>query len=266
MLFSEDCYLDVKSIHIAHEFVIDKAHKCEYPHGRASYGLIYTLHGNAEYRFLNGERVRVCAGDVIFLSPNAAYSIVTESEFRHFTVNFDIHKASSRLGILDKTYLVLKEKNTEHIERGFRKLVSSWRLKKSGYEMQSVSTLYELIAQFYSDCQNEQSEQYERLLAAKEHIEQNFNSPITLEELAFLSNMSVTNFRREWKKQYPDSPIQYRDSIRLYYSKEYLACGYYTVSEIAEKCGFDDVSYFVRFFRKHTGITPGQFKKQYLKK
>ena len=31
--------------------------------------------------------------------------------------------------------------------------------------------------------------------------------------------------------------------------------------EIAEKCGFDDVSYFVRFFKKQTGITPGEFKK-----
>ena len=31
--------------------------------------------------------------------------------------------------------------------------------------------------------------------------------------------------------------------------------------ETAKKCGFDDVSYFVRFFKKHTGISPGKFKK-----
>ena len=46
------------------------------------------------------------------------------------------------------------------------------------------------------------------------------------------------------------------------YAKEYLNSGYYTVTEIAEKCGFDDVSYFVRFFKKQTGLTPGAYKKQ----
>ena len=58
--------------------------------------------------------------------------------------------------------------------------------------------------------------------------------------------------------------MQYRDSIRLYYAKEYPNSGYYTVSEIAEKCGFDDVSYFVRFFKKKAGFTPGEFKKKFL--
>ena len=58
--------------------------------------------------------------------------------------------------------------------------------------------------------------------------------------------------------------MQYRDSTRLYYAKEYLNSGYYTVSEIAEKCGFDDVSYFVRFFKQKTGLPPGEYKKEFL--
>ena len=72
------------------------------------------------------------------------------------------------------------------------------------------------------------------------------------------------NFRREWKKIYSESPLQYHISIRFYYAKEYLTSGYYTVSEIAQKCGFDDVSYFVRFFKRQAGLTPGEYKKQIL--
>jgi AraC-like DNA-binding protein len=92
-------------------------------------------------------------------------------------------------------------------------------------------------------------------------MERNFAELINLDILAKECNMSVTNFRREWKKQYGVTPMQYRDSIRLYYAKEYLNSGYYTVGEIAERCGFDDVSYFVRFFKKNTGITPRAFFK-----
>jgi iron complex transport system substrate-binding protein len=82
-----------------------------------------------------------------------------------------------------------------------------------------------------------------------------------LEELAQVSAMSVGHFRREWKRLYGDSPLQYRDSIRLYYAKEYLQSGYCTVAEAAEQCGFSDVSYFVRFYKKKTGTTPGTLKK-----
>ena len=74
--------------------------------------------------------------------------------------------------------------------------------------------------------------------------------------------MSVTNFRREWKKRYAESPMQYRDTVRLTYAQEYLNSGYYTISEIARKCGFDDVSCFVRFYKKKTGMAPGNAKKQ----
>ena len=133
--------------------------------------------------------------------------------------------------------------------------------------MQAIGYLYSLLSFFYLEYTNQQNPMsHHRLLPVKQYIEQNFHQPITLEELAKLSDMSVTNFRREWKKIYSEAPLQYRDSIRLYYAKEYLNSGYYTVSEIAEKCGFDDVSYFVRFFKKQTGLTPGEFKKQFLVK
>ena len=47
-----------------------------------------------------------------------------------------------------------------------------------------------------------------------------------------------------------------------YYAKVYLNSGYYTISEVVKKCGFDDVSYFVRFFKKQLGLTSGAYKRQ----
>ncbi len=262
MLFNNDLFLDVKKIYIVHEFILDRVHRCEYPNGRRQFGIVYALSGKAEYRFFTGERITITEGDVLFLSPHAAYSIITEKEFKHYTVNFDIHKHSSQLHFLDKPYCLLTEVNTEQIKRSFSKLNTLWITKKTGYEMRSMSYLYELLSLFCFELTNNQhSEGQKRLRSAKEYIEQHFTHPICLEELAALSNMSITNFRREWKKQYAQSPLQYRDSIRLYYAKEYLNSGYYTVSEIAEKCGFDDTNYFVRFFKKNVGITPGAFKK-----
>ena len=264
MIFTDGFHVSVKGISIAHEFIIDGAHSCEYPLGRGSYGLVYALGGQAEYRFFDGGRILVTPGDLLFLSKSAAYSIITEDTFHHYTVNFDIYEEDSRLRELDRPYCLLNKKSAEMLPLAFKKLVGIWSGKGFCFEMQGAAVLYELLALFYTEYVSLSGTFTSRLQPAKEYIERNFNTPISLDELARLSNMSVTNFRREWKRIYSDSPLKYRDGIRLYYAREYLSSGYYTVSEIAEKCGFTDASYFVRFFKRKTGKTPGRIKKQVL--
>ena len=266
MLLTNSFFLDIKEIHLAHKYVLDRVHRCEYPYGRGHYGIVFVLSGQAEYRFYTGERITVSDRDVLLLSSSARYSIVTAKEFKHYTVNFDIHEDTSKVGF-ERPYCFLKQEETEQLERNFKKIVSIWTAKKNGFEMESVGCLYELLSNFYFEYTNRKnSVTYQRLLPAKDYIEQQFDSPITLEALAKLSNMSVSNFRREWKKIFSKSPLQYRDYIRICYAKEYLNSEYFSVSEIAQKCGFADVSYFVRFFKNQTGITPKKYKNCFLGK
>lgn len=263
MLFSSCFFVDIKRIDIAHEFTLDRIHKCQYPFGRGCFGLVYILDGQAEYRFFTGEHINVAKGDLLFLPSKSAYVIETLGAFRHYTVNFDIHTESSSLDLLESSHSLLQNKNSERFEMIFKRLVNMWNTKKTGYEMQAVGILYELLSIFFLEYTGKNGRTTDRrLLSTKEYIEQNFDKMIRLEDLAKLAGMSVTNFRREWSKRYPEPPMQYRDSIRLYYAKEYLNSGYYTVSEVAEKCGFEDASYFVRFFKKKTGVTPGCIKKK----
>ena len=266
MFFNEAFMMDISKIDLAHEFVLDKDHKCEYPKGRGMYGIVYCIDGTAEYQFNSGDRLTVSTGDTLLLSPYTAYSIVTRKPFKHYTINFSIHKKSSRLDIIDKSYCLLQNTNFEQFSKMFNKLTKLWTKKNIGYEMLSISHLYALISLFYYEYKNQlvPLEFSSRLQPAKEYIEHNFNMPITLEQLAKSCDMSVTNFRREWQKFYHATPIQYRDEIRLSYAKEYLISGYYSISEVATKCGFDNVGYFIRFFEKHMGVSPGAFKKRAL--
>lgn len=262
MIDNSDFFVNIKRIMIAHEYTLDHVRKCAYPVGRKSYGIVYVLSGEAEYVFVDEERVRLTKGNFIFISPSAAYSIITDGEFNHYTVNFEIYPDNSRLGELNGPYAVLKDGYKETLPQIFKRLISVWCEKRPGCEMLSVSALYELIYGFFSEYTARKSEKVsDRLLPAKAFIEKHFDKQPSLDELAYLSNMSVTNFRREWTKRYSMSPIKYRDTIRLYYAKEFLSTGYYSVCEVARKCGFEDVSYFVRFFKKNTGITPGDFKR-----
>ncbi|MBQ7038985.1 MAG: helix-turn-helix transcriptional regulator [Clostridia bacterium] len=262
MLIYDYPYIDISRINIAHEFILDKNNKCEYPNGRKYYGIIYCIEGDAEYIFSSGDYCRIYPGDIIVLSPDASYSIITEKDFKHYTVNFEIHDESSDISFLKDEFYLFHPENPHLYHHFFKKLVSCWTLRKSCFEMQAVACLYELFSSLSSEILEKEysTSSFLRLNPAKEYIEQNYKSSFSLDVLANLVNMSTTNFRREWLKLYGESAFRYRDRIRLSYAKEYLMSGYYTITEIAEKCGFNDVNYFIRFFKDKTGMSPGKYK------
>jgi AraC-like DNA-binding protein len=80
--------------------------------------------------------------------------------------------------------------------------------------------------------------------------------------LAGLVRMSETNFRREFLRIFGTSPMKYRDALLISNARDALISGEYTVSEVAYVCGFSDPSYFARFFKKHTGMSPREFEKR----
>lgn len=255
-------YADIDKIHIAHEFTLNRKNKCEYPNGRKHYGIIYCIDGEAEYRFSSKGHLTVKKGDVLLISPEAAYSIAVKDEFKHYTVNFDTHNDFLFSDTLDNRFYLLHPQNTELYYHHFKNIVARRKSRSITAEMQATAHLYELLAQAISEIQEKEhgTGSHLRLQPAKEYIEHNFKNNISLNVLANLTDMSLSGFRREWLKQYGETAMQYRDKIRLRYAKEQLSSGYYTVTEVALKCGFEDVNYFIRFFKKNTGISPGKYK------
>ena len=261
MDITEDFYIDVGRVAIAHEFVLDTNNRCDYSQGRNIYGLTLGLSGEAEYRFSSGKRYMVKAGDIAFLTEKSAYVIAIKDEYRHYTVNFRINEQTSELSHLGDI-TVLSTTNPKYFKNAFRELSEIWRKKSAGYEMRATAYVYELIASFVSELRAASLDTvvYRRILPAKEYIDANCEKPLTITYLASLCRMSETNFRRAFLAALGETPIRYRDRLLINLAKDYLLSGFYNVSETAEKCGFDDPSYFCRFFKKHTGMSPGEFK------
>ena len=255
--------MEVARIRLAHEFVLDRTHSCAYPQGRRQYGLVYALEGEAEYRFRTGERLRLSAGEALLLSPCAAYTLTVERPFRHYTVNFDARVDRCAGEEPEALYVHLGREAAEPTEHLFRSLVGAWSAKDVGFEMRAMGYVYELLSLVQRSVYGGQSRaRARRLQPARERIERRFGERVDLLTLATLCRMSVTSFRREWRQVFGASPMQYLDRVRLQAAVECLGSGYYTVSQIAARCGFEDVSYFVRFFKKHMGLTPGAYRKQ----
>lgn len=91
-------------------------------------------------------------------------------------------------------------------------------------------------------------------------IKSNINEDIKLGVLSEKACMSKATFYRSFKKEYGISPLEYIISEKIKLAKSLLANPKNTLKSVAFECGFHDVNYFVRLFKKIESITPGQYQ------
>ena len=92
-------------------------------------------------------------------------------------------------------------------------------------------------------------------------MENNYRFNLKLEELAQLSNRSLSTFKRDFKKQFKSTPGKWLIEKRLNHAMNLLTNTDKTVSEVAFECGFESLSHFSRVFHDRFGITPRCQKK-----
>jgi AraC-like DNA-binding protein len=80
--------------------------------------------------------------------------------------------------------------------------------------------------------------------------------PLTLEELASLSNRSLATFKRDFQRHYHTAPRQWINCKRLEHARMLLQTTAQPVGDIALACGFESASHFIRLFRRAFGTTP----------
>ena len=94
-----------------------------------------------------------------------------------------------------------------------------------------------------------------------------FKNDLTVEKLSEHCGISVAYFRRIFTEKYGISPKEYIINRRIDYAKKLLLSEQFSVSEIAEMCGYAEPCHFSREFSKRTGISPNKYstKKIYKK-
>lgn len=113
---------------------------------------------------------------------------------------------------------------------------------------------YQIIAQ--------SSESIHPLSEALQFIKRNFTSEISINHLAEKNGYSTAGFINLFKKHYGYTPKLYISKMRINYAKQLLLSTEMPICEISSNCGYTDSLYFSRIFKKHTGMSPGNFRKK----
>lgn len=143
-----------------------------------------------------------------------------------------------------------------------------WK-RPAGYELSVIGQFYHFFGlvfgnHYYLDGVTKARRDYKRILQLKqvlEFIEHNYAAPLTLQQLSASVSMSPKYFCRFFSEMTHQTPMDYLNHQRIEQACYQLSTTDDSITEIAYRTGFNDLSYFIRTFKKYKGITPGKYKR-----
>lgn len=117
-------------------------------------------------------------------------------------------------------------------------------------QSKNIDSIVELVADLYSS----------KSISVRDVVELHLFSNLKLDQLAKLSNLSLSSFKRSFQKEFNDSPINYINKRRLEKAKQLLKLTELSVGEIAFEVGFQDSLYFTRLFKNKIGVPPTKYR------
>jgi len=97
--------------------------------------------------------------------------------------------------------------------------------------------------------------------AARQIIDTAIESELSVDTLCASLGVSRSKLFACFRDVYGESPYSYYQSVRLESIKRLLRHSFLSVSEISEQYRFADAHYFSGWFKKHTGLSPSQYRK-----
>ncbi len=227
---------------------------------RPDSGILFFKHGSAICHTPDGD-LHIKCGDILFVGQGSNYSMTFVSEsgepVKDRMLNFELTDHKGNVTDLKNQFAILRDADLKADFKACYRLarkadVLPVKLKTAVTEMLfAMSRHYGQAKQKSTPIDN-----------AKEYISENYLSEnISVSHLASLCHMSDAHFRRLFKAEIGMSPKEYILDLKIKRANLLLGYPEITVTEIAEDLGFSDVSYFIRFYKKHTGKSPGKSKK-----
>ncbi len=99
-----------------------------------------------------------------------------------------------------------------------------------------------------------------------DYVDHQFMNPIHEADLCQLLNLTPQHLGRITRTCTGMTPTEYINHVRIDKARSYLGFTNLNACEIARHCGFENINYFFRTFKKQTGLTPGEYRKRYKNK
>ena len=230
-----------------------KGYKHSFPNGREKHGFVYVVEGSMTdvFQSRNIPDLSVSKGDLVFIPKGSVYTgVYKEDDTNIKIIQFDLIYGELPKYLTAPTKIELP-RAYELVEPFFQTAENH----KTYHPFYYLSCLYELLWRIDENYARIPPK-YKKLQPALIEMLEHWNENQKVSYYAELCGMSEPNFRRLFCEYMGDSPIDYRNDIRLLHARNKLQSGEYNVSEAAYESGFTNISFFIRLYKKKFGHTP----------
>lgn len=244
-------------------------------HTHTGYQLILMLSGDVEF-LIGDSKFRVTEPSVIVIGNLKPHKITTFSKtYSRYVVNLSSRetvggiKNEKLLGIFFNSsngFVIpindIKDEITTLFEMLKKEHENEEKIGDSeGWLLRMILlSLYRISPQSFGSVDNNMGDlvrQVEKLL------HENISEEITLDKIAKKLHVSKYYISHCFSEQVGYSIVQYRLLIKIAVARELLSTTDKSISEICAEIGFSGMSNFSRYFKKETGLTPSEYRKNF---
>jgi len=229
-------------------------HRSQQVKGRDFHALSYRLDGVVELES-GGKRIVSEPNSVTFTPKGMSYRTTIKEDTKMIVIHFRLVKD------LDFQAPYILSFAGAEIKRLFELLAAKYLKGEENY-FEYMAIFYQLLFELERYARQD-TVICDQAQDVKTLIDASFGDPsLDVAYLADKTGVSDSYLRRIFKRSFGESPSEYITRIRIQNAKILLESEFLTVEEVAQRCGFNSLSYFIQSFRARTGETPGAYRKR----
>lgn len=254
------------------------------PHWHYFMEIIYVNSGTAEMRVGNTS-VTSHAGDLVLFQAKAVHSIDSHdpASLKFSVIKVDINRLVLPSDYAPKLRSIFRsaEQRGMTIHFGaeaarqmdaqalFRSCIDEMNTQNYGYDVIIRSCIFRLLVNILRSWQENgftidsdvfaEDSVYD-IYSITEYIGENLSRGIRVAEIAEMCGMSYSYFAKRFQQIYGKTCKEYIEEMRIKKAQEFLIFTDFDLNYISQETGFSDCSHLIKTFKRHTGVTPKQFR------
>lgn len=234
-------------------------------HSHQFYEINIIIHGDGRH-YISDSYLPAGVGDVFVIPPNVPHGYYTDNRFDIYHILLknsfknryyeELRQIPGYDYLFEMEPLIRQASGSSynlHIERDrlsrlIDKLKKLTEVENSGMYMYENILVLDFVAQLGNLIMNERKlENDSEVIGIMEYIKRNYQYPISLDDIAKYSNMSISTLNRRFRKLLNITPMQYVINCRVQAARELMEQNKYSKTEIAQLCGFYDLAHMNKY-------------------
>ena len=217
------------------------------------HGFLLVTEGSARY-IIDGQEFEASAGSMVNFKPGCSRLGTTEG-MSCVALDFVLNSGSLNLPVHHRF------EPSDELDRLLRDFQFEWLQRREGYKLKCSALVQLILHQLFYGGGPIQNPYVEKI---KRHIVENYSRPTDVRELSELLGLSPVYCGALFRKVQGVTIAEYANQIRARRAAALLEEQDLSITEIAQLCGFSDVYYFSKTFKRVMGSSPSRYRGRYL--